>query len=332
MSAGPSPTTRTPAISLRRAFIWTLALAAITTSVLAAIGAFMDSRPWGVAATLPVSVLTALVAISMLAYVARIVRWRMLSGALGWQLRWRDAAVVYVGAFAFGATPGRVGELVRLEMMQRRRGVPWADTTLMMVADRLTDLLSVAALALAPLLTPLRLVLGAAGMVGVALLWQLRRDALLAVIATLLDRVRTQWRADLIGLGNRLGMRPETNYRALLDTRLVMVMLVLAAVAWVAEGLAFHVLLLALGFDVGVWVAVGIYSAATLAGALSMLPGGLGGFELTAAGLLVAVDVPMTEAVAAVAVIRLVTFWFSILLGLVILPASLARQTTGESL
>ncbi len=52
-----------------------------------------------------------------------------------------------------------------------------------------------------------------------------------------------------------------------------------------------------------------------LAGAISSLPGGLGGSEATMIALLSLCGVPLPIAISATVLIRLATLWFAVLLG-----------------
>ena len=65
-----------------------------------------------------------------------------------------------------------------------------------------------------------------------------------------------------------------------------------------------------------------------LAGALSFMPGGLGGAEAVMIALLTLNGVPMPVAVAATVFIRLATLWFAVVIGLV----ALIRSRHGEHL
>ncbi|MDX8386197.1 MAG: lysylphosphatidylglycerol synthase domain-containing protein, partial [Gallionella sp.] len=56
-----------------------------------------------------------------------------------------------------------------------------------------------------------------------------------------------------------------------------------------------------------------------MVGALSFLPGGLGGAEATMVALLILNDVAQPQAVAATVLIRLATLWFAVGLGVVAL-------------
>jgi uncharacterized protein (TIRG00374 family) len=62
--------------------------------------------------------------------------------------------------------------------------------------------------------------------------------------------------------------------------------------------------------------ALHIFATATLAGAASMLPGGLGAMEIALIAQLHAAGLPLVEATAAAVAVRAVTLWFGILAGL----------------
>jgi len=95
--------------------------------------------------------------------------------------------------------------------------------------------------------------------------------------------------------------------------------LVLGVVAWGAEGLAFYYVLTKLDGGLSLQVALFIYSFAMLVGALSFLPGGLGGMEATLIALMVLNNVAQPQAVAATVLIRLTTLWFAVGLGIIAL-------------
>jgi len=77
-----------------------------------------------------------------------------------------------------------------------------------------------------------------------------------------------------------------------------------------------------LGVDIQITFSVFIYSVAMLAGALSFLPGGLGGTEAVMVSLLLWKNVLLPDAVAATVLIRLTTLWFAVILGGIALASS----------
>ncbi|MEJ1959741.1 MAG: flippase-like domain-containing protein [Nitrosomonadales bacterium] len=96
----------------------------------------------------------------------------------------------------------------------------------------------------------------------------------------------------------------------------------LGVMAWGAEGLAFYYIMNVLGSDLSIPKALFIYAFSMLVGALSFLPGGLGGAEATMVALLMLNRVTQPQAVAATVLIRLATLWFAVALGVVALTLS----------
>jgi uncharacterized protein (TIRG00374 family) len=81
-----------------------------------------------------------------------------------------------------------------------------------------------------------------------------------------------------------------------------------------------------LGSDMSLQVALFIYAFSMLVGALSFLPGGLGGTEATMVALLMLNNVAQPQAVAATVLIRLVTLWFAVALGVIALSIAERRK------
>ncbi len=94
------------------------------------------------------------------------------------------------------------------------------------------------------------------------------------------------------------------------------VAVILGAGAWFSEGLAFWVILEGLDAQVPLLQALPIYAAATLVGAVSALPGGLVGTEGSMLALLQQSGISRGVATAGTLLVRLVTLWFAVALGL----------------
>ena len=99
-------------------------------------------------------------------------------------------------------------------------------------------------------------------------------------------------------------------------------------VAWGAEGVAFYYIMHVLGSDLTLQGALFIYAFSMLVGALSFLPGGLGGTEATMVALLMLHNIPQPQAVAATVLIRIATLWFAVALG--ILALSMTEKIPAE--
>jgi uncharacterized membrane protein YbhN (UPF0104 family) len=257
----------------------------------------------------------------------RAVRWQLYTRVLGLAIPAGPSVFAFVAGFAFTATPGKVGEVVKSFLLKRRFGVPMADTAASLVVERVTDLLAILALAMGGLACGgLRgrglalglatdsawvLIAGAIALAG-ALAFLLQARLQRAVLGTL-GRV-----PGLARLARALPPLLESSQKLLTPLPLVLG-LALAVAAWSCEALALHVILDALGAEVALAAAFFAFASASLLGVLSMLPGGLGGFEATMVVLLGRAAVEPSTAVAATLLFRLGTLWLVSLLGLVVL-------------
>ena len=105
----------------------------------------------------------------------------------------------------------------------------------------------------------------------------------------------------------------------------------LGILAWFSEGAALWVILRGLDDpNVSLPWAVAIYAASTLVGAISTLPGGLVGTEATLVALLQQAGTARGPASVATLLVRVVTLWFAVLVGVAAL-VYFSRQSRPDS-
>lgn len=245
----------------------------------------------------------------------RALRWHYYTRVLALGIPAAPSLLAFVAGFAFTATPGKAGEVVKSFLLKRRFGVRVAHTAGTLVVERVTDLLAVLLIAVVGLER------------GVGAGWVLASGALAVALAIAL-LLSERMQRSILGLAARLPgvRRVASRLPALLDSsRSLMspgrlgIGLALATAAWSCEALALEVVLRALGSDVPRSGAFFAFAAATLLGVLSMLPGGLGGFEASMVLVLGELEVAKSTAVAATLLFRLGTLWAVSLLGIVAL-------------
>jgi uncharacterized protein (TIRG00374 family) len=255
--------------------------------------------------------------LSLANYLLRFLRWQMYLSSLGHRIAVLPSLRIYFAGFALTVTPGKAGEGIR-SVFLRPHGVTWPQSLAAFFAERYSDLIAVVVLAGAgfwiyPAARPVLIAL-AAFMAGVSTLL-LRPDW----IARLRQVARRLLPASF-GKGIEALAATAQNFAGFFRWRLFALGLVLALLAWGAEAVAFYYVTGLAGGKIGLPVAVFIYAFAMLVGAISFLPGGLGGAEVTMVGLLVLNGVPEAQAVAITVFVRLATLWFAVLLGLLALP------------
>ena len=290
--------------------------------ILIYVGADFDLRELAslLAQVSPGLILTLLL-LSCVNFALRSGRWIGFSHALGLVVPWRQNTTCYLGGFAMGVTPGRLGELIRLWLLRRDYEISYHRALPLMIGDRISDLVAVVVLALvAGLLTtgaPLPAVLAAAGLVVLANVTLRHPGYLITAVDGLYGLTR---RAPRLFAAARRTLKTG---RVLFSASNSFIAGLTSLAAWFAECLAFFLLLTALGTGISLPTATFIYSFATLIGALSFLPGGLGGFEATAVVLLSAQGLDLGAAAVATTLIRLTTLWFSVAVGSAVLTWSM---------
>lgn len=87
---------------------------------------------------------------------------------------------------------------------------------------------------------------------------------------------------------------------------------ILALLAWSVQAYILYVILVSLGLPIVDYIAVGIFAAGLLAGALSFISGGQGSTEAVIILLLARSGVSTPDAVAATLLCRVATLWFAV--------------------
>lgn len=292
-----------------RAVLWSVALAALGYLGLSlwagwreVVAAVAQVGPW---------VLLGLLALSLLNYLLRFVRWGRYLALLDAPVAWRINLAAYFAGFALTTSPGKLGETLR-SVLLKPHGVPPAASLAAFFAERASDLLSILVLAALGLwaYAPARPVIGVAlAFVALALL-AVQWTALIAAI----DR-RAQARGGRLA---RLVVKLceiVLHFRRCFSLPAMGMGLALGVVAWLAEGIGFWWLLVALDHPLPLTTAIFIYAFAMLVGGLSFLPGGLGSSEAVMIGLLSLQGLPEPAAVTATLICRLATLWFAVALG-----------------
>ena len=250
-------------------------------------------------------------ALCLLNYVLRGLRWRLWMAHFERNFGWLQGLRLYLAGYAFTPTPGNVGEALRGLLLAQQPLTP-RQSLAIFGAERVADLLCLLLLCLPVLGWLFSLGVGPA---RPALLLGLAAAALLLALLLGLLLLRRQM------LRQRLGWLREA-WQCLALRPLLWLALTLAA--WAAQGLAVWLICQELQVDIPWLTASGFYAVAMVAGALSALPAGLGGTEAVLTGLLVAQGATPAAALTITVLVRLLTLWLAVAIGLLALLYSAA--------
>ena len=252
-------------------------------------------------------------------YALRYARWQYYLGRIDVRVPHSESALVFLSGFVMSVTPGKLGEVFKSLLLYESRGVSIARTAPVVFAERLTDLIALVILTALGSLSfaqGVPIALGGGAIVGLILLasaWRSLGELCLSIAARL-------------PLVKRLAPRLREAYESLYvmtRPRPLAIATGIATLSWGLECLALFLLLRALpGGGLGWDASVFAYSASTIAGALAMMPGGLGVTEAGMTGLIEALSSGAIDAPAATAatmLTRLATLWWAVVVGAVAL-------------
>lgn len=296
--------------------------AAVWTSIAAALGylglSLVSGHTQVVSAVARMNplLLAGVLLLSLANYTLRFVRWQLYLRCLGKAVPISASLAIYVSGFALTATPGKVGESVRTIWLHPF-GICTSESLAAFFSERASDLFGVLlltglGLASYPVAQPVVAVVTLAVTAAIAiLLWErgLQRFGKIAAAR----------------LSGKLGSLVSGAFATALHCRRLfapsplLAGLVLSILAWGAEGVGAWLVFDTMGATFTLWDGIFIYSFSLLVGAISFLPGGLGGTEAAMIALLITHGFPAPDAVASTVIVRLVTLWFAVVIGLIAL-------------
>ena len=228
-------------------------------------------------------------------------------------LRWREFfrpmarvpvpflwGVALLGVAGNLALPLRAGEVLRLQLLRRRTGLPAAKVIATILSEKLMDTVAFSSFLVLGLLLfeearflwPLAVVYGIAlggGVLGARWLARRSREE-----GPLVAQPEGRWRAWLAVELRAFGQGLE----AFRSTRSLAVVAVMSLTAWVCEAALYYCCGRALGIDLNPAVYLLVVVAATVAVSVPITQAGLGVFEVAITGLLVAFGVSTSQAAA----------------------------------
>ncbi|MBN1652392.1 MAG: flippase-like domain-containing protein [Deltaproteobacteria bacterium] len=252
-------------------------------------------------------------------YGVRFIRWQYYLRHIDIIVPSGESALVFLSGFVMSVTPGKFGEVFKSLLLYESRRISIAKTAPIVVAERLTDLMALVVLIALGSLSfkeGIPITISGASVVALILMACAFRpigDFFLALF-------------DKLPLTKRVGPKLREAYNSLLEmTRLwpLLVGTVIGVVAWGMECAALYVIVLGFGVSVLSWdAATFAYSTSTMAGALAMMPGGLGVTEIGMAGLLRVLggsEMTISLATAATILVRIATLWYAVVIGIIAL-------------
>jgi uncharacterized protein (TIRG00374 family) len=253
-----------------------------------------------------------LLSVALLSWIIRYARWRWLLSKKGVSYPEKRGFLAYLSGFAFTASPGKVGELVRLRYFVPM-GVSHDKVISAFLFERLSDLIAVLILSLI-IASQFDLFWVAVSFVGFVFICLLLLVSNPSTLRRIYVALRTTKSKRLLKVSKYL-IYGINGTRIWFTPKIFLISITFGLVAWGLLALSFFWLLREFDISIDFLIAIALYPLSMLVGAASMIPGGLGSTEATIVALLYTFDVPIEKGVIMAVTIRIATLWSAILIG-----------------
>jgi uncharacterized protein (TIRG00374 family) len=263
---------------------------------------------------IPLLIFLLSVVCTLMSYFIRFFKWHFLIKQLHMHVFKKDSLNIFFIGLSMSITPGKIGELLKAYLLKGTSQADFSRSASAVFVDRLSDMFAML------LLISFGITLFAIGYLPFFIVF-----AGLLIITGLLQSKRISTKLVYLLTANRFLKKFRNpvlffheSTRGLLRIQTLLPAIMISAVAWFMECVALYVLTRTLDLDLTLLHNVFIFSLGTIAGALSMLPGGLGVAEASITGLFIYFGTGKSTAVSIALLIRIVTLWLGVLIGLII--------------
>ena len=246
--------------------------------------------------------------------VIRAIRWKIMLESLDVDIKIKPSIAIYFCGTAFGLSPGRLGEVVKSHYLKRLLDVPVKKTAPTIIVERFMDVLAILIIALAAfVLIEINYEVITLGYVllGGFLIIIYKKEILIKII----NKTKS---IPIIGkISNQISDSIDVIY-LLLKPKIFIKTAFLSILSWFIESFVVYFVIKSFGMDLSIIKSAYIFVITSLIGSASFLPGGLAATEGSLIGFLLLEGIPYNGILGPVIIIRAITLFMTISLGVLI--------------
>jgi uncharacterized protein (TIRG00374 family) len=243
--------------------------------------------------------------------------------ALKIRISLRQSVLVFFAGLSLVVTPVGAGQVIKSRIVKKEFGDELSKTSPVVIIEAWSSLSSVLIILIFFFIFERFLVAEIIVAIGgiVALLFGgiLKNQQIFSIFKRVLGRGRLKKFEQIVE-------NSRSSCGILMNTHLVIEGFILAIPARMLEALCVFIIFKELGFKFDFILSAEIYFTSLVSGIMSFIPGGLFVTEGSMVGILVKYGYPLSDATAAVLLVRLSTIWFATILGLIIIRIVWARR------
>lgn len=244
-------------------------------------------------------------------YFIRFVKWEYYLKIIQVKLKRADSFSIFMSGLVMSVTPGKMGELLKSYLVKQVNATPISQTAPIVLAERVTDFLSLTIMALIGAFIfnygkNIAIAIGIFLITGIVIL---TNKIIFNKIINLFSRISFVSKHI-----SKIQVAYDSSSK-LLSFKPLVLMTIVSAISWGFECIGYFLVVTSFGLNAELMWSFFSYSFATIVGALSMLPGGLGVTEGSLTLMVIEKGLSKNDALASTFIIRAVTLWFAVFVG-----------------
>ena len=249
-------------------------------------------------------------------WLALYYRWTILLKNSGYKLPHKKNFQIFLSGFPLSITPGKVGELLKCELLKENFGTPRKITAPIILVERFYNAVGIIMISSFGILyfdfSGIVIVIVTCILVGIFLTLRSKRLFLNIIEKTskikFLSRFSDSFTDSYDVINNSI------------KPKIFVISAVLSAIYWLLESIAVYFILQSFGIDLfEISDVILTYTTSIIIGVASFVPGGIGVADGTLIGLLTVNDLAFSTAVSLTIFIRIFTLWYAVLVGFIAL-------------
>ena len=249
-------------------------------------------------------------------WLALYFRWTILLKNSGYQLPHKKNFQIFLSGFPLSITPGKIGELLKCQLLKENFGTPRKITAPIILVERLYNAVGIIIISIFGIwyfdFSGIVILIAACILVGIFLTLRSKK-----LFSTIIEKTYK------IKFLSKFSDSFTDSYDVInhsIKPKIFVISSVLSAIYWLLESIAVYFILQSFGIDLfEISDVILTYTTSIIIGVASFVPGGIGVAEGTLIGLLTANDLAFSTAVSLTIFIRIFTLWYSVFVGFIAL-------------
>ena len=239
-------------------------------------------------------------------------RWNLLLKNSAIDIPLKDNFMIFISGFALGVTPGKVGELIKAQLLKNKFNIPRSKTAPLVIVERFYDFFAIAIISLFGILVfEYSIYIFTILAVGIIIFLTITSsEKLFLKFLQKIEKIKF--------LRNFSSELPKSFTIIQKSTRgkIFPLSIILSVIFWILDSIIAYLTLLAFGIDIiDYFVLMSIYTSSIILGVISFLPLGIGVVEGSMVGFLSLNGIEFSLATVIVVFIRFFTRWIGVMAG-----------------